>query len=78
MSWSDDINRFKKNWWKARLCRQCKFVHIGKKVDHNHCDLQYHASSKDDREDRVNGRKAPYRCLNKCPTNADISDKERG
>lgn len=53
MSWSDNINRFKKNWWKARLCRQCKFVHIGENVDHNHCDLRPETPW---RKQRVNGQ----------------------
>jgi len=33
-----DRSRYMKNWWRARLCRGCKFLHVGREVDHNHCD----------------------------------------
>jgi len=49
-------SRFMKNWWKARLCHKCKGLHIGRKVDHNHCDFL----NSDDAWARVNGRG----CLN--------------
>ncbi|GAG30548.1 unnamed protein product [marine sediment metagenome] len=48
-----DHSKFMKNWWKARLCHGCKSLHVGRKVDHNHCDL---APSDDLKQDRVNGR----------------------
>ena len=41
-----------KNWWRARLCRGCKFLHIGHHVDHNHCDSN---PANGWRQDRVNG-----------------------
>jgi len=27
-----------RNYWKAKLCHGCIYLHIGKNVDHNHCD----------------------------------------
>jgi len=53
-----DRSRFMKNWWRARTCHECKFLHIGRKVDHNHCDLKPFT---DWREDRVNGH-SNYNC----------------
>ena len=32
-------SRFMKNWWKARLCHGCKFLCVGREVDHNHCKI---------------------------------------
>ena len=34
-----DRSRFMKNWWKARLCHGCGFLHVGREVDHNHCEI---------------------------------------
>ena len=50
--WQFDRSTFMKNWWKARWCRGCKGLHIGRKVDHNHCDFL----KSDDAHARVNGR----------------------
>lgn len=32
-----DRSKFMKNWWKARQCHGCRFLEVGRKVDHNHC-----------------------------------------
>jgi len=47
-----DRARFMKNWWKARLCQDCISAHIGREVDHNHCDIREATSWM---EKRVNG-----------------------
>lgn len=33
-------SRFMRNYWKARLCHGCECLHVGRDVDHNHCDLK--------------------------------------
>ena len=45
-----DRTKFMKNWWKARACHGCKGLHIGRKVDHNHCNFNASKGT-----DRVNG-----------------------
>ncbi len=30
-----------RNYWAARLCHGCKYLHVGRKVDHNHCDCKF-------------------------------------
>jgi len=55
MSTNIEFNRarFMRNWWAARLCRGCIFAHIGREVDHNHCDIRGATHWMDA---RVNGR----------------------
>lgn len=55
MSTNKEFNRarFMRNWWAARLCCGCIYVHIGKDVDHNHCDIRRATRWMDE---RVNGR----------------------
>lgn len=36
-----DRSRYMRNWWMARLCHGCKFLHVGESVDHNHCDCKF-------------------------------------
>ena len=61
-----DHSRFMRNYWRARLCHGCKYLHVGKNVSHNHCDF-YRAS--DFHDDIVNNRLdeiyADYYCINK-------------
>lgn len=32
-----DRSKYMKNWRKAKLCHGCRFLEVGRKVDHNHC-----------------------------------------
>ena len=43
--------REKNNKEKAKYCIGCAWLHIGEKVDHNHCDYNY----ADESHKRVNG-----------------------
>lgn len=54
---SFDRSTFMKNWWKARQCHGCKFLHLGRQVDHNHCDAKSFGEEQENRERRVNGRR---------------------
>ncbi len=48
-----DRKQYTKNYKRAKLCRGCKFLHIGRRVDHNHCDCRFGDNHWQDR--RVNG-----------------------
>ncbi len=37
-------SRFMRNWWAARLCHGCEYLHVGIGVDHNHCDSKFYPS----------------------------------
>jgi len=36
-----DRSRYMTNRWKARSCCGCEYLHIGRRVDHNHCDYAH-------------------------------------
>ena len=57
---SFDRSRFMKNWWRARLCRGCTELHIGRLVGHNHCDFRGGHMLEGDQ--RTNGRIGDLHC----------------
>jgi len=50
---SFDRKRFMENLNLARQCWKCKFLHIGRDVNHNHCD--HPNGERDWSSKRVNG-----------------------
>ena len=66
-----DHSRFMKNYWRARLCHGCKYLHVGRNVGHNHCD--YYLSS-DLRDRIVNNRLCEIEADCKCRQKA-LEDK---
>lgn len=48
-----DRRQYMRNFHKAKQCRGCKWLHIGRGVDHNHCDSRGGDSHWQDH--RVNG-----------------------
>ena len=36
-----DRKKYMRNYRVARLCHGCKYLHVGRKVDHNHCDCKF-------------------------------------
>ena len=62
-----DHSRFMQNWWRAKECRGCKFLHIGESVNHNHCDNPQKGREE---EKRVNGHNNSSDC-----TQTELKDR---